>query len=479
MKLMHKRIQLSGRFIFMILLLFAAHLISLAQEAPFYTPSPVTSRARQREIRDSLNNYKHTQRRFIEFGLAELTPWTLDKSAGKDYANISWKTVGYNLNPGHWAWDNDPFQTNQFGHPYHGSYFYNSFRTNGYSFWQSVPAAFVGSYLWETFAENQAPAPNDFINTSFGGIVLGEMTYRLSNKIVNNHTHGFHRQMSEVFAFIVCPTNGINRVLDGKWGRVSRNTLEVDSSKVNAEFDVGYRKFSVNSQNLFGSSGQSGWYVHAKLLYGTPYENFRKPFSNIVINVETGRDDSTALNNISVYGSITGWQLDNSSDEIKHLLVISANYDYLRNVSFFYGGESVKANLYSQFAPSKKFKINTQLSAGPILLAAIPSPYLVNGRDYDYGSGFGIGGGGKLSLYDKLFFTANYRGGWTKTLNGSQSHYFLHTFSGEFSYMPIKGFSANVEPGYFTLEGHYKEHPEVNRSYPYLKLSARYAVNIK
>lgn len=467
------------RFIFFILIILAEPITSFAQETPFYTPPPVTSRARQREIRDSLLNHKHLQRAFIEFGFSEITPWTIDKLAGKDYANISWKTVGYNLNPGHWAWDNDPFQTNQFGHPYHGSYFFNSFRTNGYSFWQSVPATFAGSYLWETFAENQAPAPNDFINTSFGGIVLGEMTYRLSNKMVNNHTHGIHRQMSELFAFIVCPTNGINRILDGKWGKVARNTQEVDSSKVNAEFDLGYRKFNSGTESLFGASGQSGWYAHAKLLYGTPYENFRKPFSNIIINAEIGRDDSTALNIVSVYGSIVGWQLDNHSDDIKYLLVISANYDYIHNVSFFYGGESVKANLYSLFQPFKKLKINTTLGIGPILLAAIPSPYLVNGRNYDYGSGLGINGGAIVNLADKLKFTWNYRGGWTKTMNGNHSHYFLHAVSGEFSYAPVKGFSANFEPGYFTLRGYYKDHPDVDRSYPYFKLSARYSVDIK
>lgn len=128
---------------------------------------------------------KRFGRAAFELGLAEITPWTYDRYLAKvDYARISWKTVGHNLNPGSWTWDNDPFQTNQFGHPYHGSMFYSAFRSNGFSFWQSVPATMVGSYLWETFAENQAPAPNDFINTSFGGIVLGEMTYRLSNKII-------------------------------------------------------------------------------------------------------------------------------------------------------------------------------------------------------------------------------------------------------------------------------------------------------
>ena len=155
---------------------------------------------------------KHFGRAAIELGLAEVLPWTWDKFLKKaPYANISFKTVAHNLKPSSWAFDNDNFQTNQFGHPYHGSMFFSSFRANGYSFWQAVPAAFVGSYIWESTAENQAPAPNDFINTGFGGTILGEMTYRLSNKIINEHNRGFKRQKEEVLALLVNPMNGLTR----------------------------------------------------------------------------------------------------------------------------------------------------------------------------------------------------------------------------------------------------------------------------
>ena len=109
----------------------------------------------------------------LQFGLAEVVVQSFDQYiTKKDYAQISFKTIGHNLNPGSWQFDNDPLQTNQFGHPYHGSYFFNSFRTNGYNFWQSAAASFAGSYVWETYAENQAPAPNDFINTGFGGTLF-------------------------------------------------------------------------------------------------------------------------------------------------------------------------------------------------------------------------------------------------------------------------------------------------------------------
>src|ERR1700744_943785 len=54
------------------------------------------------------------------FGLSELTPWSFDHFvANKDYTDLTRKSTAYNLNPGHAQFDNDPFTTNQFGHPYH------------------------------------------------------------------------------------------------------------------------------------------------------------------------------------------------------------------------------------------------------------------------------------------------------------------------------------------------------------------------
>lgn len=187
-----------------------------------------------------------------------MLPQAFDQFITKqDYAQISFKTIGHNLNPGSWRFDNDPLQTNQLGHPYHGSYFFNSFRTNGYNFWQSAAASFAGSYIWETYAENQAP--NDFINTGFGGAVLGEMTYRLSNRIVNNESVGFKRQVNEVLGMLVDPMNGLSRILDGKWDKVSANTSLRDSTKIVADFNAGIRTIKVNNQ------GRSGWYGHVKI----------------------------------------------------------------------------------------------------------------------------------------------------------------------------------------------------------------------
>jgi hypothetical protein len=459
--------------VFAFILLFSE--ITKAQVMPFEAQKLSPAKLRRINRSDSLMDKKRFGRAVMELGLDEVLVWSLDRYVrNEDYAKISFKTVAQNLNPGSWAWDNDEFQTNQFGHPYHGSYYFSAFRTNGYTFWQSVPAAFVGSYVWETAAEVQPPAPNDFINTSFGGVILGEMTYRISNKIVNNRTRGFKRQMSEVFALLVNPTNGINRILDGRWGRVTRNSNERDSSKILLSLDGGARRFSINN-----NKGKFGWFAHASMLYGTPYEGYNKPFSNISVNVEIGQDDSSKVNVVSVYGSLTGWSL-RDGPEVKHLAILSANYDYIHNEAFSYGAQSVKMNLFSQFALSKKLKLNTQLGTGPIILAAIPDIYpLSNGRTYDYGSGVALNADGKISLADKLSYSLNYRGGWVKTINGNTEHIFLHTVSNDVTYNFNKNFGLAVESGYFILKGHYKDHPEADNKYPYARASFRYMVSIK
>lgn len=415
-----------------------------------------------------------------ELLIAQVVPFTYNRFiANTDFSHISFKSIGHNLNPTSWTWDSDIFRTNQFGHPYQGSLYFSAFRTNGYTFWQSVPAAFAGSYMWETAGENEPPSPNDFINTSFGGIVLGEMTYRLSNKLINNRQRGFKRQVNEVFGFIINPMNGLNRILDGKWGRVYGNPAERDSSKVGAEFDLGVRSYGSTTGviNAPNPKGKTGWFGRVKLFYGNRYKDYRTPFSNIYINAEFSNDDSSKVNLISVYGSLAGWEIK-SNKELQHLAVLSANYDYIDNEAFFYGAQSVKINLFSQYKLSKKVEISTTFGTGPVILAAVPNTYIFRNRRYDYTSGWSVTAGGAIIIMQKLSASIDYRGGWLRTVNGNDSHYFLHTATSEVRYALSKAFSVAAESGYFYLKGKYDIHPDVNKRYPYGRISGRYSLNM-
>ena len=98
---------------------------------------------------DTFEVKKKFWRSSAELVLVELVPWAYNYYVrDAEFAHITWESIGHNLKFKNWEWDDNNFKTNQFAHPYHGSLYFSSFRSNGYNFWQSAPAAFAGSFLW-------------------------------------------------------------------------------------------------------------------------------------------------------------------------------------------------------------------------------------------------------------------------------------------------------------------------------------------
>lgn len=427
-------------------------------------------------IRGPITEYP-VQKRFgraaLLLGITEVTPWAYDRFVvNADFARISLKGIKHNLKLSSWSWDNDSFTTNQLAHPAHGSIFFNTFRSNGYSFWQSIPATLAGSYIWETFGENQDPSKNDFLNTGFGGVIIGEMVHRLAGKLINNRRRGFRRHANETLAFLINPANGFNRVLDGKWGKIP-NPMDVDSSKIDLEIDAGLRNF-----DLKGGNRRFRGYGRVKLSYGSPFENYKIPFSTMTMNFEVGKDDSTYVNAINLFGSIKGWPVART-DYSRHIMVLTANYDYILNQSFSYSGQSFKMNLFSEFGIKRNSKINTSIGLGPILLAAIPEKYIFDGRSYDFCSGLGFNANAEINVHNVFFYGMTYNNGLFHTWNGNTSSFFLQSISAELRYQFLYNLSFCSEPGYFVLKENYESNERVTRTYPYLKVALKYNISIQ
>src|SRR5205823_1920720 len=62
-------------------------------------------------------------------------------------------------------------------------------------------------------------------NTPVTGVFLGEILYRISSNILNEHKRGGARVLREVAAGIIDPMRGVNRVLQGKVNRVTNDTI--------------------------------------------------------------------------------------------------------------------------------------------------------------------------------------------------------------------------------------------------------------
>lgn len=419
----------------------------------------------------------HPPKKFLrasaEFAAAQVLPWAWNRYyRKKDFTRVSFNSIGRNLNPENWRWDDNTFLMNQFVHPYHGSVYYNAFHCNGYGFWQSATAAIAGSFIWEIAGENHLPAHNDLINTSLGGISMGEMAFRLTPIIVNNSQAGVVRQLREVAGFLVNPVNGLNRILDKKWGRVYNDGKQLPSA-LSLELDAGSRRYNVKLENIH--KGKTELFSRLEIDYGNPYLDLRTPFSNFSAAVEVGSSDSALFNMARIKASIYGWRIKESS-AIHHSAVITMNYDYYRNTAFSYGAESFHMNLLSEIKIGRRTRLQTTIGGGLIALAAVPNQYLYygEGRNYDYCSGVGLLTSGKLVLSDKISYRVNYRHNIFTTINGARSSHRLNTVNSEIKFTPGKKIFFSADWGKLVLNSHFDNYERTHRHYQYTRISAGY-----
>lgn len=410
-----------------------------------------------------------------ELMVAQLLPWSYNMFVrNADFAEISFKSIGENLKPSAWTWDDNLFGTNQIAHPYHGNLYYSAFRSNGYSFWESVPAAFAGSFIWETMGETHPPAPNDFINTSFGGIALGEMTYRVSNHIINNRRKGFNRHLQEVTGLLINPVNGLNRILDGEWGRVMPDPEAAMGIKLRGQIDIGSRRFSERTSDVL-TRGRNELFVKAHLQYGDPFIHMNKPYDNFAVKVEGGDSDSSKVNVVQVYGFLAGKKLKGTATQAQ-ALHLAMMFDFYDNTAFYYGAQSLVGGWLSSYSVGAGSRLTTYAGVGAVVLAAVPDEYLFigEGRDYNFGPGLNYLGSVNFNFRDKLEANIAFRGGWFNTISGNESSYFLSTAVAEVKYNFTKRWSVALEAGQFKLNGYYDQFENTRREYPYGRLSAGY-----
>ncbi|HET9888335.1 MAG TPA: DUF3943 domain-containing protein, partial [bacterium] len=142
-----------------------------------------------------------------------------------NFNQISPRSWWENLTEG-FHYDDNQFRTNQYIHPFNGSTYFNSGRANGLNFWESSVVGSVGAFVWEAFGETHPMSWNDMLNTSIGGIGVGEMSYRMSSLVLDNQARGAGRTWREVGGFLIDPVRGFNRFLSGKSSRVYPNPTD-------------------------------------------------------------------------------------------------------------------------------------------------------------------------------------------------------------------------------------------------------------
>jgi hypothetical protein len=338
--------------------------------------------------RDALN----WARGVANLGLVNWGIWQANWLRGADWPHVSRATLSHNLRHG-FAFDADELQTNFFGHPYHGGLNFTSARAAGLSFWESIPYAFAGSLVWELFGEREVPSTNDLVVTVLGGIVLGEITYRLSSELLDDTTSGSTRLLREIGAAAVSPMRGFNRLYTGEAWQTGRPPIR-NPVHVALQGGAGYV--------WAGEDGTGRRYAPTLLVasqvdYGSLYpfraDQTLEPFQffelyGAVNLLNSELQGGQVYANALLFGFSSDISRDTGTHTDNNVFGLSMSYDYQGANVATYAGAGIGPANYTvlRFDSTRRLRLGLGLDFVPIV-GITSSRREQNVRNYNYGSG--------------------------------------------------------------------------------------------
>jgi hypothetical protein len=346
---------------------------------------------------------------------SNLVSWASSKYLFKyDWADISLNSWKYNLKHG-FVWDDDHFGTNFIGHPHSGNIYYNVARSNGYSYWSSIPFAVGGSLMWEFFGENTQPSKNDIINTPFSGLFLGEVLYRITSNILDDRARGANRVWRELLAGVINPPRALNRFSQKKMFRVTNKEV-YQKEPLNITLRGGVHL--VNTDNKF-ATGTTNYNLKIQFDYGDPFEvRHRKPFDVFRLGIESSLGKNRKLlENVMGYGILIGKNVIKGDNG---LLIGGFQYfDYWNNNVFELGSLGLGGGIISKVPVSKNSALYSSLHLAVVPLAGNNTGY---GPDTSVFRDYNFAGGLEAKIEETFHIST------IATLGFSAYYYWLHNY---------------------------------------------------
>jgi len=427
--------------------------------------------------------------------------WAYDRFiVGGNYARINLNTIKRNFKTG-FTGDNDGFLTNLLSHPYHGIMYFNSARSNGMNFWQSVPFTASGSLMWEFFMENETPAINDFISSTVGGSCLGEMSYRISDQLIDERTVGFERFKREALLTIISPIRGLNRILNGEaWNHRNSRGNTLPSIPISFYSTIGYRMIIDNSQKYNNVIQMTCYDVNVN--YGNPFDpDNEKPYDFFTIKIS-----GNLFSPQSIVGQVNGKGLifsknisfQKSGDQMTLGIFQYFNFFQVDNEINHVSITPFKISEAASFGPGLMFKSNLtgnllftgSAHLGAVLLGGYNNDYHENNiRNYNMGSGYSSKFNMALQYGNRLSLSLNLENyqiySWIGNLQsltltkgpidyGDNGNAGVRVVALNLNYKISQHLIVTAETGFFHGINNYKYYPVVNHSLTGNKLSIGY-----
>ncbi|MCP4571417.1 MAG: DUF3943 domain-containing protein [bacterium] len=393
--------------------------------------------------------------------------WSYDRFIREGGENPGFR-IGFNswrenLESG-FNWDDNGFGTNQFAHPFHGSLYFNSARSNGYDFWSSMPFAFTGSWLWEYVFETHNPALNDWVATSVGGSALGEIFHRLSQAIRDNTVSGTERNWREMGGLLVNPVGGLNRILDGDWGRRYANHPDRLPRVFTSQIDIGLR---TRGEDEIWNADTTDVFVELEFDYGDPFAgDIEHPYDHFDFMIQLNFGDKSSVARMESNG-VLGATVLKETAETSHILGAFHRYDFVNTNAIEFGGQSFTAGLNSRYRTVGGLEMRTEVHAGPLILGGTTSDYEnVSGRSYDYGPGAAARVAASFGREGWHFLRVSHEQFWIHAVSGNRADH--HVATTRFRFQAHLRFNVGLGTEYVLLraERTYADYPDVSVKRP-------------
>jgi len=397
---------------------------------------------------DSVQEAKpHFRRAFAEMFSFELAPYSYNRWVGKkEEDQTTLQSWWYNLRRG-WSFDNNDFPVNHWEHPYSGSIYFNSARSHGYDFWHAALFPMAGSALWEYFGEKQQASINDQVNTTLGGIILGETLYRFSSAMLDDRTTGFERFIRELGAGLINPPRGFARLFGGDVGHVGPNTADhvLNALRGNAELGM-FRQDRQLSRRHY-HYGQDQFFGSFSLTVGDPLAGVKRPFDAFRLELATATGGSASNTEARALGFLATDEIVRRPS-VTSQLALAMHYHYNQNAAFVTGGEGFSGGLLSRYTFGGGMSIRSEAWLTGIVLGAVKpdsgTPRAArdtSARGYDYGSGAGARLLVRLDRGRQTLVDISYQPFWYAILSGVARAHFYDIASARVQ-LPLIGSSA-------------------------------------
>ncbi|MEW6654707.1 MAG: DUF3943 domain-containing protein, partial [Bacteroidota bacterium] len=280
------------------------------------------------------------------------------------------------------------------------------------------------------FMESEPPSYNDIVNTPVTGVILGEISYRVSNLIIDESKTGFERFLREFTSTLINPMQGLNRLIRGDMWRLSNSPEETDynfviSSGVHNVFFSG----KINNSKSYAT-------IRVDLNYGNLFsvKNHKKPFDYFTLRTEFNLAPNDNIGAIFASGVL--WDRNiKLFKESKNIIGIYKEVDIHINTVYKLSATSVTGQIINTILFSSTISMQNYFGFSAILMGGTNSHYASEyGKDYNIGPGAGAKLGVKIKIDNYGDIYTNYKRYWIHTLSGAESEEFVGLFNAGINY---------------------------------------------